>query len=635
MLNKYRNLIKLFPANGSAITAKELAMRLGVSTRSVVSYVGEILSEYPRIIKPTGKGYLLNADELHKIEVCLTSALPDTPEKRALYMIRRILENESKSFSIEDFEEELFVGESTIRKGLPFIRQKLKEFDLIAEHKEGIFIIKGDESNKRKMLSEAIYLEFNEKILSFSAVGKAFPNYDAAALKDLLINVCNEYRYFINEFALMNLVLDLLISIDRIKNNHLTLPGKRIHRFGAREQDLAKTIIRNLEALYGVEFNQLETDELIVLLFSRLTKVDYKTLTLENIHETLSSETIRIVELIKQELGVFDFLDFSNAEFMLCFMVHIDNLLKRLANNYITINPLTEQIKNGCTFIYELSVLIAGIINRETGCFVNQHETAYVAIHIGGMLQIQQSLRNKARCILVFPNYYDYANRLMEQLTAAFGTSLVFEGVVTNAEDISRYGSVDMILSTVEERYTFAAEVVNINPFLRDLDRLAIQNAIDRVVRKKRLERVRKSLLEISNPEMFSINKDFVDEGAAIRFMAAEMISRGYGDKSFLSAVFEREKSYSTAYGDIAIPHALQMDAIKTGMYICINDKAVSWGQSQVHVMIMFSVNPNDKSRFYEVFENLIVPLIEPANIKKVAACKTYKHFVDTILSCI
>lgn len=634
MRSKHRNLLRSMPTDGSVITARELAAKLGVSVRSVKNYVSEIAAEYPELIVSTSKGYQMDYGKYPFHDEEQQENYPDTPEKRVSYMIRRILESE-EPVCIADFEEEIFVGEATIRKDLPAMREKLKEFDLFVDHREGYLYINGDESNKRRMLSEIIYQEFNDNILSLSAIGQAFPGYDVGALKSLLVEVCNEQQYFINEYALINLLLDLLISIDRVKNNYLTMPTERPYHFGMREQNLAHAIFSRIEVLYNVSFNQLEVNELTLLLFGHLTKVDYRSLSLDNINEMVQPETLRIVDLIKRELETLDFLDFKNTELLLCFTVHMDNLLNRLQNDYITKNPLTEQLRSGCTFIFELAVLIAGIIKRETGYYIDQHETAYIAVHIGGMLQMQQSLRNKARCVLVFPQYYDYANKLMEQLTQTFGASLVFLGVATQAEDIKKYEPLDMVLSTIDIKTDTDAEVVFINPFLSDRDRDAVKQGLDAVIRKKKVKRVQKSLFAISSPDMFTVDKSFNNAEEAIRFMTAEMIAKGYADESFTEAVLERERSYSTAYGDVAVPHALHMNAKKTGMYVCLCDKAVPWGDTRVHIILLFSVNPDDKQTFYEVFENLIVLLLEPTNALRVAACATYASFTETILQCL
>lgn len=635
LLSKHRNLIRCLPQDGSLVTAKDLAVRLDISVRSVKSYISEISAELPRFIESTRKGYRANFEFFSEKKMCREDSYPDTQQKRILYMIRRLLEERTLRLSLLDFEEEMLVGDATIRKDLPVMRRKLKEFDLFLNHKDGFLSINGDEINKRRMLAEIVYLEFNDNILSLDIIAKAFPNYDVPALKELLMEVCSEQHYFINEYALISLVLDLLISIDRVKNNHLSEPVKRSYPLGAREQDLAQCIVNNIERLYNVSFNQFEVDELTILLFAHLSKVDYRALSLDKVQASVSKQTLRIVSLIKGELQELDFFDFENQELMLCFTIHIENLLKRLENSYITINPLTDQIKNSCTFIYELSVLIASLINRETGHYVDKHETAYIAIHIGSMLQIQQSLRNKARCILLFPQYYNYANRLMEQLTQRFGSSLVFIGVLTSAEELSQYRDVDIILTTIDLTPENGVEVVPINPFISDREQMAIQNTLERVVRKKKLVRLRKSLLDISSQELFFISPTLSDADDAISFMSHHMIEQGYAGDAFVDAVIERERTYSTAYGDIAVPHALQFNAEKTGMSVCLSEKGVAWGQNKVKIILLFSVNRDEKGIFYEVFENLIVLLLEPGNVAIVAASKTYEDFVENILQCV
>ena len=98
--------------------------------------------------------------------------------------------------------------------------------------------------------------------------------------------------------------------------------------------------------------------------------------------------------------------------------------------------------------------------------------------------------------------------------------------------------------------------------------------------------------------------------------------------------MLERERSYSTAYGEVAVPHAFYMNALRTGMYICINAKPVQWGENRVRIMLLFAVNKDDRTRFYEVFENLIVLLLEPSNAHKVAQSRTYNEFIVNITDC-
>jgi lichenan operon transcriptional antiterminator len=53
-----------------------------------------------------------------------------------------------------------------------------------------------------------------------------------------------------------------------------------------------------------------------------------------------------------------------------------------------------------------------------------------------------------------------------------------------------------------------------------------------------------------------------------------------------------------------------------------------------VNVVLMFSINPAERALFYDIFDNLIVLLLEPPNLKKARECQTYQQFVSTIIEC-
>ncbi|MDR2538230.1 MAG: PTS sugar transporter subunit IIA [Bifidobacteriaceae bacterium] len=699
---KHFDLLREFPKDGERITSETLARKLNISVRSVKTYVGQIRSENPQLIVPTVRGYRLNNEAYQSMDIAPHYNFPTTPEKRALRIIRVILENPGDDLTLKKLAEQLFVTESTIRKLMPTIKQHLQSFDLSLVQPKGRLKIIGSELDKRRILSETIYLEFNDNILSLATISKAFPEYDVGALKNLLLEICNQNSYFINEYALIGLVLDLLIKIVRIKNNanqsqvdnfhppaapFLPLPASppttaavpsspppptaplspppavapappaavppvpaavpaspataevlspSATEFATPELKLGEQIAKEIEIKYHLSFNQLELDELTGLLLSNITKVEYANANHQKskvaVQNIVSPESQKLMQLIREELSAFDILDFDNEEVMFSFTLHVDNLLKRLRNNYHTKNPLTEQIQRHCTFIYELAVSTAGIINRETGHHLDAHEIAYIAFHIGVMLQFQPTLRNKARCVLVFPRYYNLSNQLLEQLTEQFGASIIFLGVVSNAEEISSFDQVDMVLTTIDFPATPGVQVIRISPFLNTKDLSHIKTGLNSVVNLKNMYRLRDHLMEVSEPELFMVNPGFSNEIEAIELMSTRLIERGYAKAQFTEQVLDRERSYSTAYGKVAIPHALHMNAIKTGICIAVSQKPIKWGERKVQVMILFAVNAQDKARFYDIFENLMVLLLEPLVVAQLSQVQTYDAFITTLL---
>lgn len=45
-----------------------------------------------------------------------------------------------------------------------------------------------------------------------------------------------------------------------------------------------------------------------------------------------------------------------------------------------------------------------------------------------------------------------------------------------------------------------------------------------------------------------------------------------------------KEKNVITAYGNFAIPHAMKMEAKKTGIHIIISNRPIKWGEKYVQI---------------------------------------------------
>lgn len=102
-----------------------------------------------------------------------------------------------------------------------------------------------------------------------------------------------------------------------------------------------------------------------------------------------------------------------------------------------------------------------------------------------------------------------------------------------------------------------------------------------------------------------------------------------------MEEIKERERMSSTAFNNLAIPHSMKMNAQKTGMFVIINEKPTQWGNNQVNLILMLSINRNDRNLFNEVFENLTMILTEPDAIKKVLDCNTYEEFIQVLVDCL
>jgi lichenan operon transcriptional antiterminator len=639
MKSNCTKLIKTLLDNNEWMTASSLASNLNVSERSVKNYIEEINYNENGLIASSRKGYLIDPIKAENLSDESSMKLPQTSKERVVYICTKILTNDTldaRRTDLYQLAEEIFVSFETIKKDMVKVKKKMMEFDLYISSASSYVTIEGSELDKRKILSNILYEEFNKNVMSFEIIEKVFPGYNLRLLQSIIIEQCKQYHYFINEYALLNLVLDIIIGIDRIKKERTFGKSRKEGKhFGIREQELARDIATKLEENFHVSYSSVELEELTIILLSHLMKMDFATLSNENIRDIVGEDCLKIVDEIRYLLKNTYFIDTNNQDFIAKFTLHIKNLLVRLENGYTAKNPLLDHIKNTCPLIFECAVGVANKIREITNYDLKEDEIAYIALHIGANLGNQKSKRKSISCIILFPQYYDFSNIMMENLKQRYGERVEIKTVITSINQIHGAEKVDLVISTIPVFENIQMEWVRITPFLSDRDFENIEDKIQKINLRKKKAGLKKHLMQISNPKFFYKNVDFKSKEEAIQFMTNIMEKEGYVNSSYYSEIFHRENQASTAFEHIAVPHAMEMDAKKTGMFVLLNEKKpIEWDKHSVSIVLMFAINKDERAIFHDVYDNLIVLLLERNNAVQVIGCNTYIDFIEAVVEC-
>jgi lichenan operon transcriptional antiterminator len=638
MYGKHRNLLlTLIQSEKDWVTARDLSVYMNVSVRSIKTYIDEINSLYRDLVQSSRNGYHIDRMRTKHLLSAVEQQPPSTPKERLRFIIKKLLINPRKYLNLRRLcEDEIFVSLETVKKDLSAVRKHFKKFDLHVVASGFTVTVEGKEIDKRKMLSNILYEEFSETVFSLTAVEKAFPRHDVKYVYHTILNTCKEHHFFVNEYSLPALLLDIVISIDRIKRNFAMTGRPASHDLDTPEHLLAKDIVRRLEDHFHITYNDSEINEITMIIISNLIKADFKAVTMGNIEQFVNADCAALIQPLKAHLASYDFIDVENDKFMSRLILHINNLLLRLKKGYTRKNPLAEHIKTSCPMIFECAVTLSDVITQETGYRLSEHETAYIALHIGSLLSTHLSVRDKVLCVLLFPGYYDYGEKLTARLAESFGTSLVIQNVITHAEELQKLTDrVDLIISVIKISVLYKIPCVYINPFMTERDFNAVRGQIEKILFEKKKAKLFDQLRQISGPEIFCKNKTFKNEDEAIWYISDIMIKQGYAEDNFAEEVLSREHRYSTAYGNIAVPHSMQMNAKKTGMFVLLTDKPIPWDKNQVNIVLLFSVNKESRSLFYDIFDNLIVLLLETPNKIKIIGCDNYEAFINTIIECL
>lgn len=622
-------------------TSKELAIKLNVSARSIKNYIRMINRDHPQMITSGQNGYtiskeaaieFLDREQAKRLDA--ETYIPQTPQERAGYIIRKLLENKETSYDILDLCDLMFISESTLRSDMQIVRRKLGKFDLELISEKRRLYIKGSEKSKRSLISSLFYAESSASILDEKTLQKSFPNIDLSMIRKIVVDELDLYRCFANEYSLSNLVLHIAISADRLMNNHKNhSQNEEFSDLPSQEINMAVHIARQLDLQMNIEYSNTEIQELALLLVSRTSRLDSTILSAEAIEELLGSDTAALLELMTVEMNDQFGIDLQSPEFYARFAIHIHNLLKRARRGIQTRNPLTEDIRKGSPLIYDTAVFLAGIILEKTGIFITKDEITYLALHLGAAIETQKSLSEKVKAILYVPRYYDFHRQIVDRINAEFAQDLLIRDVIFSETEIMTEGGFEMLIACAPIHAILPEHVIRISPFVNHTDRKKIEKTMQDLKISKKRNVFRSNLKLMLKEELFFSQLVFNNKFDAIHFLCENLEKKNYVNKDFEKLVVERESLSSTAFWNFAIPHSMKMNANKTGISIAILQKPLPWDEKEVLIVILLCFDPKDRMLFNNLFETITNILAEPGSAQILSRSKTCEEFIENMTS--
>lgn len=631
MKPKLIKLIRILSDYTDFVTAASLATNMDVSTRSIKSYIQEINSSYPDAIESSREGYRIRKQIAQKILGQAGTHIPQSSQERIVYIINSLIKSGS-TVNVYDLCDEMFISYSTIKNDLQSVKRKLGKFDLKLLNNHDNLSVSGLEKNKRRLLSSILYDESNVNFVNLDTIQTIFPEIDIELIRNNLLDVFDQYHYFVNDYSLINLVLHITIAVDRMKNCKINAedtgeaPSIRSH-----EYELANNIAHRIEQDFHVSYNQTEVYELALLLISRATAIDYKDINASNLEEFIGKDCSSLVSELILAVGSYYYIDLAEPEFLFRFALHIKNLLQRSKSNYFSRNPLTEEIKTSCPLIYDVSVFLSSIIKERTGITINDDEIAYIAFHLGSTLEAQKNLSEKVSAILYCPSYYNTTVKLTDTINRYFASEMLITNILTEERELGRAPKCDLVLSTVPLNFIAEFPLLQISPFFTEKDVRTVRARLSGIRAEKQRKQFRDHLGHLIIPEFFEKRSDLTGSQAVIRHMAGKMMELGYVDEKFEGEIYEREHMSSTAFQDFAIPHAMKMHANKTGIQVLISDSPIDWDTKQVHIVLMLCFNREERYIFNEIFEPLTMILSSRDNIRRLVQAGDYREFIDML----
>ncbi|MRX44292.1 BglG family transcription antiterminator [Agromyces kandeliae] len=618
MSENWERLVEALADDDAAVTAARLADRLGVSDRTVRSYVAQANRTGEMVVESGPDGYRLDrtawARVLHARSEAEEAATPDGRRARLI----RDLVDARDGLDVHDVASAAHVSESTVEADLGRVRARLQGSGLSLVRDGSRVRLAGPETAMRRLLGSLVREEGRRGIRDLSSLRAGFPSMEG--FRSSLVSGLREAGYAPNEYALDDVLLHVAIALDRVGRDRVlvdaedtetteTTPaaagtpgagaadGAAAASTAAAPAALSGLLDRLVRTEFDVRLPRAELDHLARLVGTRVATSQ---------HGPAREAVVReIVARISREWLV----ELGDDRFIERLALHVENLAARAAEQSYSRNPLTASIKSAYPLIYDLAVYLASELARLEGITVNDDEIAYLAMHLGAQLERTRSRGDVVRVAVDVPEYHDARALLVERLRNALGDEA---DLVDDEPD-----EADLVVAVLPPDSPMPA-VVTVAPFPTDDDVDRVRTEVARLRRGRRRARLASTLSHSIGPELFVRGVGGRDREAVIRLLGERLIDAGVIDDAYVQGALERERMSSTAFTDLlAVPHAMTMTASRSAIAIAIDERAIEWGDANVHVVALIAFAEDGRAEFQSVFDQFVEAFSEPENVRR------------------
>lgn len=631
MADKTPQLLEHLARAGGWVGAAELADRLGVSTRTVRSYVTAIKAAAAplEVVASSTSGYRLNRDAYARYTAARPAGSPEKPRERVAFLVSTLTES-SAEHDVHALAERLFVSASTLETDLRRVRALARDAggDLV---RAGDRVrITGDEDALRRLISRIFREESARGMFDLRQVQEAFAVGDLRAFKTEVIALLTSSGYAVNDFGLDGVLVHTAIAVERTRRLGPTVRARPAGSgdTGTDTAELEAALAPLVERHFGAALPPGELSSLALLLVTRVG-------TRQRAEEEAGADRDTVARILAEAQREY-LVDLDDDEFLLRLTLHVRNLVARARTGTVTRNPLARSIKTSYPLTYELAVYLASEVQREYRITVSEDEIAFLALHVGSHLERHARPPDEVTAALVLPGYHDLADLVRRRIETAVGSELRIVTVLPRSDAPVVGLGTDLVLTTLPHIGT-PETVVVVSPFPTPVELEAVRAAVARVRRHRRRSRIKDELLRYLDERLYLPDVTATDEAGVIRELGQRMIALGHIDEAYLDGALERERLSSTAFTEtLAVPHSMAMTAARTAIALAVSETPIPWGEGRVNVVALVAFSAEGRAAFQTVFEQFVDVFADRADVQRLLrGPKDFPSFIERLVAVI
>ena len=635
-MNKLDTLIRYLrnQKNGKYVSAKHLASILGVTDRTVRTYVKNINNEAPLLIKSSHEGYRINEVESPRLIESEYRSLMN----RRFYILRQLFKAGETGIDLFDLAHTLYVSDATVRSDLALLSTMAKAYDLKITQKKEWYRLIGTEKNKRNLMI-ALIREQNTQGASFKEDIQFFLG--KSMVKEVMAisrKTFKDNHFSPNTYFFQNFILHLALAIDRAKTGELlvnisdsTSELIKIYQNSTADRVIER-ICEELEKLFGIVLQIQDQVELKVLCYFEM-KHDI------NVYDRyIDKEIKQRLEEVLEEVSTNYLLDFSEEQFRQKLMYHVQNLYNRAQDHRISRNFSLLDIKIKYPLLFDIAIFMTSLLSEKLKIEIHEDEISFLALHIGTFINNKTEEEKKIHAVIVTPLYLNMGDRIYSEVLGNFESELTIIAVYEEFPASVRMKEIDLVITTFEQKeipdkWLKSKAVVKIKEFMTKSDLTKLREKMEQIYR----DTYRQLLWEVVPKwiiEDFYLHTEHkLNKTLVFTEIMNRLQEKKYVDWQFKDGLEEREALSSTAFpSKIAIPHAIKYDAHQTGMLVIQSTKKIDWAGEEVALVIALAVKKTDSTVFNRIFPRMIEIVSEPFHVEYLARSCNREEFIKRLI---
>lgn len=473
--------------NGTFMLIKELAGKLGVSSRTVHRELKNVRDTLRKLnielISEYKKGVKLDLAQL-EIEA-LTKYITENADKdlsgeeKKVALVYNLLLN-SEGLKKSALAVELGVSEHTVDELILQMESQLRAFSLEIRKTRSIGVqLVGDALSKQNFLASMMISELNSNsiysVIENNFVFSSLVNNKVIGILEadnifkverLLMDELVVLPYTLTENAYLNLTLHIVLAIDRTEHEqNVSIKTELKEELkNSREFGVSRALTDRLQN----EFDILFPEEEVYFITMHLRGSKRKS------QSTLGADSLEnlIIAFIDQVSREMDYPFYAYPELKDGLVLHIEPMLHRMDSGIITVNPLVETIKDNYPGLFE--VVGEKFRHYFNGRELDESEIGFLTIHFGGILHANPRIEVTTVC----SSGIGTSRILSNQLKTKFNNLYIRQELsISELSETEIHGS-ELVLSTVPldmDNY------ILVSPLLDEHDEKKITEAISKI----------------------------------------------------------------------------------------------------------------------------------------------------------